>query len=93
LKHAVAAFGLPNARVLTDVVGDFNQVVMEFTAENLAAIEKRMQETMGSPQYRERMAGYTGGSHDLVLSGNAGESLRTLVGGEAAEGLLRRAAL
>ena len=59
LKEAVAAFAMPNARVLTDVAGDFNQVVMEFTAENLAEIEKRMQETMNSPTYRERMAGYT----------------------------------
>jgi hypothetical protein len=41
------------------VTGDFNQVVMEFTAENLSEIEKRMQETMGSPKYRELMAGYT----------------------------------
>ena len=70
LKEAVAAFGLPNARVLTDVVGDFNQVVMEFTAENMAEIEKRMQETMGSPKYREKMAGYTElwitGSHEIL---------------------------
>ena len=59
LKAAVAAFEMPNGRVLTDVTGDFNQVVMEFTAENLAEIEKRMQETMGTPRYRELMAGYT----------------------------------
>ena len=59
LKEAGAAFEMPNARVLTDLTGDFNQVVMEFTGENMAEIEKRMQETMGSPKYRERMAGYT----------------------------------
>jgi hypothetical protein len=59
LKEAVAAFDLPNARVLTDVTGDFNQVVMEFTAESMGEIEKRMQETMASSLYRERMAGYT----------------------------------
>ena len=59
LKEAAAVFEMPNARVLTDLTGEFNQVVMEFTAENLAEIEKRMQETMGSPKYRERMAGYT----------------------------------
>ena len=51
LKEAVAAFEMPNARVLTDVTGDFNQVIMEFTAENMAEIEKRMQETMGNPKY------------------------------------------
>jgi hypothetical protein len=32
---------------------------MEFTAESMGEIEKRMQETMGSSLYRERMAGYT----------------------------------
>ena len=59
LKEAVAAFGMPGARVMTDLTGDFNRVVMEHTAETVAEFEKRMQETMGSQQYRERMAGYT----------------------------------
>lgn len=59
LKEAVAAFEMPGARILTDVTGDFNRVVMEHTAENLAEFEKRMQDTMGSQLYRERMAGYT----------------------------------
>ena len=59
MKEAVVAFEMPNARVLTDMTGDFNQVVMEFTAESMGEIEKRMQETMGSPKYREKMAGYT----------------------------------
>ena len=59
LKEAVAAFEMPGARVMTDITGDFNRVVMEHTAESMAEFEKRMQETMGSPMYRERMAGYT----------------------------------
>ena len=59
LKEAVIAFEMPNARVLSDLSGEFNQVVREFTAENMAELEKRMQETMGSPKYRERMTGYT----------------------------------
>jgi hypothetical protein len=59
LKEAVAAFQMPGGRVLTDVTGDFNRVIMEHTAESLEEFEKRMQETMGSPLYRERMAGYT----------------------------------
>jgi hypothetical protein len=70
LKAAVTAFEMPNARVLTDVTGDFNQVIMEFTAENMAEIEKRMQETVGSTKYRELMAGYTElwttGSRDIL---------------------------
>ena len=59
LKEAVAAFQMPGGRVMTDVTGDFNRVIMEHTAESLQEFEKRMQETMGSPLYRERMAGYT----------------------------------
>ena len=59
LKEAMAAFEMPNARILTDMVGDLNQVVMEFTVENMGELEKRMRENIGSPLYRERMAGYT----------------------------------
>ena len=59
LKEAVAAFQMPGARVMSDVTGDFNRVIMEHTAESLSEFEKRMQEVMGSPMYRERMAGYT----------------------------------
>ena len=59
LKEAVAAFQMPGARVMSDVTGDFNRVIMEHTAESLEEFEKRMQETMGSPMIRERMAGYT----------------------------------
>ena len=58
LKEAVAAFEMPGGRVMTDITGDFNRVVMEHTAESIAEFEKRMQDTMGSSMYRERMAGY-----------------------------------
>ncbi len=59
LKEAVAAFQMPGARILTDLTGDFNRVIMEHSAESLDEVEKRMQETMSSQMYRERMAGYT----------------------------------
>lgn len=73
LKDAVSAFGMPGARVMTDVTGEFNTVVMEHTAESLAELEQRMQEVMGSPAYRERMAGYT----ELWLTGRR-EILRVI---------------
>jgi hypothetical protein len=73
LKEAVAAFQMPGGRVLSDVTGDFNRVIMEHTAESLEEFEKRMQETMGSPMYRERMAGYT----ELWITGSR-EILRVL---------------
>ena len=59
LKEAMTAFQMPGVRVMTDVTGDFNCVIMEHSAESLAEFENKMQETMGSPLYRERMAGYT----------------------------------
>ncbi len=58
LKEAVAAFEMPGARIMTDLTGDFNRVIMEHTADSMAEFEKRMQETMSSQMYRERMAGY-----------------------------------
>ena len=73
LKEAVVAFQMPGARVMSDVTGDFNRVIMEHTAETLEEFEKRMQETMGSPMYRERMAGYT----ELWITGSR-EVLRVL---------------
>jgi hypothetical protein len=66
LKEAMAAFQMPGVRVMTDVTGDFNCVIMEHTVESLAELEKRMQEVMGSPLYRERMVGYT----ELWISGS-----------------------
>jgi len=66
LKEAVTAFQMPGGRVMTDVTGDFNRVIMEHTAESLEDFANRMQETMTSPLYRERMAGYT----ELWITGN-----------------------
>ncbi len=59
LKEATAAFQMPNVRVMTDMTGNLNTVIMEHTAETLAEFERRIQEVIGSPAYRERMAGYT----------------------------------
>jgi len=66
LKEASTAFEMYGARVMTDLTGDFNRVILEHTAESLAEFEKRMQEVMGSPAYREKMAGYT----DLWITGS-----------------------
>jgi len=63
LKQAAAM--LPNARVLTDVTGDFNRVVMEYQAENVGEFEARMQQYAADPEIRKVMQGYT----DLWLTG------------------------
>ena len=54
-----------NCRVMTDVTGDFNHVVMEHEVESLADFEAMMQKYASDPQIREKMKGYL----DLWTSG------------------------
>jgi hypothetical protein len=57
---------LPGMRILTDVTGEFNHVVMEFEASSLADLESRMQQYGSDPEIRSKMQGYT----DLWLTGS-----------------------
>jgi hypothetical protein len=66
LKEAAAVSGIPKFRILTDLTGDFNRVVMEFEAENVGEFETRMREYSTNAKFREKMAGYT----DLWITGN-----------------------
>jgi hypothetical protein len=59
LKEGAAAGKLTNVRVMTDLAGDFNTVVMEHEAQNLAEFETRIREYMTNPEMREKMKGYT----------------------------------
>ncbi|HEY4361765.1 MAG TPA: hypothetical protein VGN17_12375 [Bryobacteraceae bacterium] len=52
-------------RIMTDLIGDFNQVVMETTLPDLAAFEARLKQYGADPAIREKMKGYT----DLWTSG------------------------
>jgi hypothetical protein len=54
-----------NFRVLTDVTGDFNRVILEFEVENIAQFEERMKEYQSDSAFRAKMQGYT----DLWVSG------------------------
>jgi hypothetical protein len=49
----------PNVRVMTDMVGDFNTVVIESEFEDFAAMQRRMQEDGNNQEMRQRMSGYT----------------------------------
>ena len=61
-----AATLIPNkSRVLTDVTGDFNRVILEYEAENIGEFEARMQQYASDPAVREKMQGYT----ELWLTG------------------------
>jgi hypothetical protein len=64
-KEAAATAQIPRHRVLTDLVGDFNQVVLEYEAENLGEFETRMREYYTNEAFREKMKNYT----DLWITG------------------------
>ena len=52
-------------RVMTDLVGEFNTVVMETEVADLAAFEKEWKEYMEDATFREKIKGYT----DLYVKG------------------------
>ena len=66
LKEAAAVAQIPRHRILTDLTGEFNRVVLEYEAENVGEFEARMRDYATNQQFREKMSGYT----DLWLTGN-----------------------
>lgn len=65
LKEAAATANIPRHRVLTDLVGEFNQVILEYEADNIGEFENRMREYATNQTFREKMKGYT----DLYATG------------------------
>ena len=66
LKEAAAASSLKKYRVLTDLTGDFNRVVLEFEAESIAGFEAAQKEYGSNSAFRDKMKGYT----DLWVTGS-----------------------
>ena len=67
LKDAAgAATGIARFRVLTDLTGDFNRVILEYEAENMGEFEARMKDYATNEAFRSKMKGYT----DLYVTGN-----------------------
>ncbi|HET7840238.1 MAG TPA: hypothetical protein VFM21_01465 [Terriglobia bacterium] len=66
LKEAAAAAKIPHHRILTDLTGDFNRVVMEYEAENIAEFDARMKEYATNSVMRDKMKVYT----DLYITGS-----------------------
>lgn len=58
LKEAASAMKITNHRVLTDVTGDFNRVVLEFEASSFSEFEERMSQYRSDELFREKMKGY-----------------------------------
>jgi hypothetical protein len=67
LKDAAAsAPAMTRYRVLTDLTGDFNRVVLEFESENVGEFEARMRDYATDQAFRDKMKGYT----DLYMTGS-----------------------
>jgi hypothetical protein len=66
LKDAASVANIPKHRVLTDLTGEFNRVILEYEAENAAEFEARMTEYTTNQAFREKMKGYT----DLWITGS-----------------------
>jgi hypothetical protein len=58
LKEAAATANMGRYRVLTDLTGDFNRVVLEYEAENVSEFEQRMRDYNENFALREKMRGY-----------------------------------
>ena len=65
-EAAAAAPGLTRYRVLTDLTGDFNRVILEYEAENVGEFEERMRDYATNQAFRDKMQGYT----DLYVTGS-----------------------
>lgn len=59
LKDMANAGNLRNVRVLTDLTGDFNHVIMEHEVESASEFEQMFARYSADPQAREKAKGYT----------------------------------
>jgi hypothetical protein len=70
LKAAAATANIPKHRVLTDLTGDFNRVVLEFEVDSIGQFEERLKDYENNAAFREKMKGYTdlwiGGSREIL---------------------------
>ncbi len=66
IKEAGAVAKIPNHRVLTDLTGEFNRVILEYEVESVGAFEDRMKDYASNAAFREKMKGYT----DLYTTGS-----------------------
>jgi len=66
LKETAELGKLANYRILTDVTGDFNHVVMEHEVESLSALEELLKKYGSDPAIREKSKEYL----DLWVTGS-----------------------
>jgi len=59
LKDAAATAKLPRHRILTDLTGDFNRVILEYETDSIAGFEATMKQYATDEAFRAKMKGYT----------------------------------
>ena len=59
VKEAAASGKFPRHRVLTDLTGEFNRVILEFEVENITAFEAQWKDYNTNEAFRAKMKGYT----------------------------------
>jgi NIPSNAP len=60
LMKDISAMTSPGeSRVMTDLTGEFNRVVMETEAADLNEFEARLKEYASDPEWKRKMSGYT----------------------------------
>lgn len=59
LKNMANAANLRHVRVMTDLTGDFNHVIMEHEVESASEFEELMTKYSSDPRARESAKGYT----------------------------------
>jgi hypothetical protein len=59
LKDMATAGNLRNFRVMTDLTGEFNHVIMEHEVESASEFEQLLTKYSSDPQSREKAKGYT----------------------------------
>lgn len=66
MKSAASAAKLPRHRVLTDLTGEFNRVVLEYEVDSISEFEARLKDYATNETIRAALKGYT----DLYLTGH-----------------------
>jgi len=66
VKEAAASGKFPRHRVLTDLTGEFNRVILEFEVANMAEFETQLKDYATNEAFRAKLKGYT----DLYISGS-----------------------
>ena len=85
LKEAAAASKLGKHRILTDLTGDFNRVILEYEADSISGFEASMKDYASNTAFRDKMKGYTdlwiSGSRDLqVARGGQRDGMVAIIG-------------